>query len=455
MDDCSPLVGKAHAGLRTAQAPLKDPLPMVLHVPTAPHRPGEAPCFAPMRQQPTDLPRPDTLAPHDELREHATGMIRVLGDDGSAAGAWQPQLSPQQLRGGLEMMLRARHFDARMVAMQRQGRLSFYVSSHGEEATAVAGAAAYVHDDVLFPTYRQPGLLLVRGMPLVTMMCQLIGNAGDNAKGRQMPVHYSWRAGNVVSISSPVGTQLPQAVGAAMAFAYRGERSVVGAWAGDGTAAQGDFHHALNFASVFRPPCVLHVVDNQWAISTHRNLSTGGATFASRADAYRLPGLRVDGNDYPAVYAAEAWAIERARRGGGPSLVELVTYRRDAHSTSDDPVQYRAAGEADHWPGGDPIERLKRHLIQLGEWSEDSHRQLSSALEQEASATFQHAESIGRWTSDLGHATDAIFDDVYASLPAHLQAQRDELLGNVAAPETRKEEPSILSFEEATQRAAG
>ena len=216
---------------------------------------------------------------------------------------------------------------------------------------------------MLFPSYRQPGLLLVRGMPMVAMMCQSIGNACDNAKGRQMPVHYSWRAGNVVSISSPVGTQFPQAVGAAMAFAYRGERRVVGTWIGDGTAAQGDFHHALNFASVFRPPCVLHVVDNQWAISTHRNLATGGATFAARADAYRLPGLRVDGNDFLAVHAAETWAIERARRGGGPTLVELVTYRRDAHSTSDDPAQYRAADEADHWPGGDPIERLKQHLI--------------------------------------------------------------------------------------------
>ncbi len=123
-----------------------------------------------------------------------------------------------------------------------------------------------------------------------------------------------------------------------MAFAYRGERRTVGTWVGDGTAAQGDFHHALNFASVFRPPCVLHVVDNQWAISTHRNISTGGATFAARADAYRLPGLRVDGNDFLAVHAAEAWAIERARRGGGPTLLELVTYRCDAHSTSDDPA---------------------------------------------------------------------------------------------------------------------
>jgi 2-oxoisovalerate dehydrogenase E1 component subunit alpha len=453
MDDCSPLIGKAHPGSRIADSPLKDPLPMTLHVPTAPHRPGAAPCFAPTCHQPGDLPRPDTLAPYEELNGHATGMIRVLTDDGAAAGAWQPQLSPQQLRGGLEMMLRARLFDARMTAMQRQGRLSFYLTSKGEEAAAVAGAAAYFHDDMLFPSYRQSGLLLMRGMPLITMMCQCIGNIGDNAKGRQMPVHYSWRAGNVVSISSPVGTQLPQAVGAAMAFAYRGERRVVGTWAGDGTAAQGDFHHALNFASVYRPPCVLHVVDNQWAISTHRNLSTGGATFAARANAYRLPGLRVDGNDYLAVYATESWAIERARRGGGPTLVELVTYRREAHSTSDDPAQYRAADEADHWPGGDPIDRLKQHLIQIGEWSETSHNDLSRALEQEVAATFQQAESFGTVTQGLGHAPEAVFDDVYQALPAHLQSQRDELCGDVAAPQ--KDEPSILSFEDASQRAAG
>ena len=426
---------------------------MTLHVPSAPYRPGDAPCFAPFHQQPGDLARPDTLASHGELRDHATGLIRVLDQDGAASGAWQPQLSPQQLRSGLEMMMRTRHFDNRMIAMQRQGRLSFYVSSNGEEAVSVAGAAAYIRDDLLFPSYRQPGVLLVRGMPVLTMMCQAIGNAGDNAKGRQMPVHYSWRSGNVVSISSPVGTQLPQAVGAAMAFAYRGERKTVGTWVGDGTAAQGDFHHALNFASVFRPPCVLHVVDNQWAISTHRNLSTGGATFAARADAYQLPGLRVDGNDFLAVHAAESWAVERARRGGGPTLVELVTYRRDAHSTSDDPSQYRAADEASHWPGGDPIERLKEHLIKIGEWSDASHRGLHEALDSEIAATFQQAEAFGTWTQGLGHATEALFDDVYAAVPAHLQSQRDELCGT--APVDHAEEPSILSFQEATQRAAG
>lgn len=427
---------------------------MVLCVPSAPHRPGDTPHFAPLAtSSASELERPDTLAPFETLRLHAVGLIRVLGTDDLAAGEWNPRLSPQQLRSGLEVMLRTRHFDTRMITMQRQGRLSFYVTSSGEEAVSVGAATAYLHDDLLFPSYRQPGLLLVRGMPALTMMCQGIGNVGDNASGRQMPVHYSWRAGNVVSISSPVGTQLPQAVGAAMAFAYRGERRVVGSWIGDGTAAQGDFHHALNFASVYRPPCVLHVVDNQWAISTHRTMATGGTSFAARADAYGFPGLRVDGNDFLAVHAAEVWAIERARRGGGPTLIELVTYRRDAHSTSDDPSQYRADNEADHWPGGDPIDRLRRHLVALGEWSEESHRQLNAAIEQELNATFQIAESYGTHANGLGHANESLFEHVYADVPAHLAAQRAELMGEPTAKP--HEEPAILPFSEAANRAVG
>jgi 2-oxoisovalerate dehydrogenase E1 component alpha subunit len=450
MDDSSQLIGKAHPGAPSL-APLKDPLPMVLHVPTAPHRPGDAPRFEPQQHQPCALPCPDTLASFETLREHARGLIQVLGDDDSAQGPWRPNLSPQLLRSCLETMLRARHLDARMIALQRQGRLSFYVSSKGEEAVGVAGAMPYAQHDILFPTYRQPGLFLVRGMPTLSIMCQLIGNRYDNAKGRQMPVHYSWRAGNVVSISSPVGTQLPQAVGAAMAFAYRGQRQVVGGWVGDGTAAQGDFHYALNFASVFRPPCVLHVVDNQWAISTHRNLSTGGATFAARADAYHLPGLRVDGNDFLAVYAAEAWALERARRGGGPTLIELVTYRREAHSTSDDPSQYRATDEADQWPGGDPVERLSRHLIHLGEWSLDAHQQLDSALEQEIAATFRQAETHGTSASHNDHPIETLFEDVYTALPAHLREQLEEAKSELSA----KNREGAVHFTPSDRRAAG
>jgi 2-oxoisovalerate dehydrogenase E1 component alpha subunit len=453
MDDSSQhhvIVGKAHPGASPRAQQLRDPLPLELRVPTAPHRPGDAPRFEPFANQPGDLPRPDTLAPHDELGDQARGLIRVLADDGAAVGPWDPQLPPQQLRHGLEMMLRTQHFDARMIAMQRQGRLSFFLSSRGEEATAVAAAMAYAPQDMLFPSYRQPGLFLARGMPLLAMMCQSIGNRFDNTKGRQMPVHYSWRASNVVSISSPVGTQLPQAVGAAMAFAYRGERRVVGAWIGDGTASQGDFHYALNFASVFKPPCVLHVVDNQWAISTHRRLATGGETFAGRSNAYCLPGLRVDGNDFLAVHAAEMWAIERARRGGGPTLVELVTYRRDAHSTSDDPTQYRAVGEADQWPGGDPVKRLKKHLIGLGEWSDESHRDLEAGLEQEMAATFQYAETFGSQAQGLGHPPESLFDDVFATLPPHLRGQLKELQ---STQQDDVEEGTILPFSDRTKRA--
>jgi 2-oxoisovalerate dehydrogenase E1 component alpha subunit len=452
MEDFAAPIGKTHPWSDEKAEPLKDPLPMALRVPSAPHRPGDQTRFDAFAYQPDDLSRPDSLAPHTELRDHAAGLIRVLGDDGSAAGAWQPQISPQQLRNGLETMMRARHFDARMIAMQRQGRLSFHVSGKGEEAVAVAGAMPFAQHDMLFPSYRQAGLFIVRGMPMVAMIGQLIGNRCDNAKGRQMPVHYSWRAGNVVSISSPVGTQFPQAVGAAMAFAFRGERQVVGAWIGDGTTAQGDFHHALNFASVFRPPCVLHVVDNQWAISTHRDISTGGSTFATRAEAYRVPGLRVDGNDFLAVYAAEAWAIERARRGGGPTLIELVTYRKDAHSTSDDPTQYRAADEPNRWPGGDPIERLKRHLIQSGHWSDDAHRLLGTALDEEIAATFQQAELSGTWATGLGHPPETLFEDVYTKLPSHLQEQLRELRAENSPPPV---ESQILPFDDITKRAAG
>jgi len=451
MDDSHSFQTSAQASSPPAPGMVKDPLPLALRVPTAPHRPGDLPRFTPFHHQPGDFSRPDTLAPPSELCDHASGLIRVLTDDGIAKGAWQPQIGPHQLRTGLEQMMRARHFDARMVAMQRQGRLSFHVSGKGEEATAVAGAMAFAANDLLFPTYRQAGVLLVRGMPMIAMAGQLIGNCCDNAKGRQMPVHYSWRDGNVVSISSPVGTQFPQAVGAAMAFAYRNERRVVGTWIGDGTAAQGDFHHALNFASVYRPPCVLHVVDNQWAISTHRNISTGGATYAARAEAYQLPGLRVDGNDFLAVYAAECWAIERARRGGGPTLIELLTYRRDAHSTSDDPTQYRPPDEANHWPGGDPIERLCHHLVRIGEWSAAAHQDLNGKLEREAAVVFQQAESHGTVSSGLGHTTSALFDDVYAQVPQNLQNQLKELTAEVAQP---ADSQVILPFDEA-KRAVG
>lgn len=398
-----------------------------LHVPDAPHRPGDEPRFAKFIQQPGDLPRPEATAPYEALFDHAYGLVRVLDDDGRAAGPWNPKLSPELLRAGLETMIRVRHFDARMLTMQRQGRLSFYLESKGEEAVAVAAGMALRPEDLLFPSYRQQGLMLLRGATLLDMANQCVGNRGDNSKGRQMPVHYSWRKGNIVSISSPVGTQVPQAVGAAMATDYWGKDQVIATWLGEGTTAQGDFHYALNFASVYMPPVVINIVNNQWAISTHRNLASGGKTFAARGHAYGVPGIRVDGNDFPAVYAATAWARQRARAGAGPTLIELLTYRGGAHSSSDDPSRYRPNDEGRLWPGGDPIERLSRHLIHRGEWSEEKHEQLHKQVEREVVAAYKQAESIGTLAEGPHPPPEALFDDVYAEVPWHLRRQREEL----------------------------
>ena len=403
--------------------------PALLHVPDAPHRPGDEPRFSRFTQQPGDLSRPDILAHYEELRPHATGLVRVLSDDANAGGPWDPKLTPQTLRKGLEMMIRTRAFDMRMLTMQRQGRLSFYTESKGEEAIAVAGTMPLRSEDLLFPSYRQQGIYLVRGMPLLQMMCQCIGNTYDICKGRQMPVHYSWKPGNVVSISSPVGTQFPQAVGAAMATAYRGEHHVTATWIGEGTAAQGDFHYGLNFASVYRPPVIMNVVNNQWAISTHRNVASGGKSFAARSEAFGIPGIRVDGNDFLAVYAVTHWAAERARKGGGPTLIESLTYRTAAHSSSDDPSCYRPNDEGRLWPGGDPVDRLARHLINLGEWSGEQQIQLTRTMEREVLSTFKKAESIGSLADGPFDPPATMLDDVYQQMPWHLARQRDELGG--------------------------
>ncbi|MDA7980012.1 MAG: thiamine pyrophosphate-dependent dehydrogenase E1 component subunit alpha [Pirellulales bacterium] len=400
-----------------------------LRVPEAPHRPGEEPRFSRFSQQPGDLHRPDPLVDYTELRPHANGLVRVLDDEAHASGPWNPEIDAETLLEGLKIMVRIRHFDSRMLTMQRQGRLSFYLESKMEEAVATAAGLALHPDDLLFPSYRQHALMLIRGATLLDMACQCIGNTRDNAKGRQMPVHYSWRQGKIVSISSPVGTQFPQAVGAAMAADYFGRPQVVASWLGDGTAAQGDFHYAINFASVYRPPIILNVVNNQWAISTHRNIATGGRSFAARADAYGFPGLRVDGNDFLAVYAATAWAAERARRHGGPTLLEMYTYRGGAHSTNDDPSRYRPADEGRFWPGGDPVERLKQHLIHLGAWTEEQHESLNQDTARTITEVVKEAETYGTMNEGPYDPPETIFDDVYEELPPHLKRQRDELLG--------------------------
>ena len=269
-----------------------------IHVPDAPFRPGEEASFENWPWKPGDFPMPDPKNCHfQDTAELANGLVRVLDDDGNASGEWDPGLTAEQLLTGLEHMVRLRIFDDRMMKMQRTGLLSFYMRSLGEEAIAIAQTMALEDQDWIFPSYRQPGAQFVRGRDMVSMICHCIGNEEDNIKGRQMPVHYSYREGRFISISSPVGTQFSQAVGVSLASSYKGLDEVTITWIGDGASAEGDYHYALNFASVFNAPVILNLVNNQWAISTHANFASGTGSFASRGIPFGLASIRVDGND--------------------------------------------------------------------------------------------------------------------------------------------------------------
>lgn len=212
-----------------------------------------------------------------------------------------------------------------------------------------------------------------------------------------------------------------------MASAYKGDDEVCISWLGDGTSAQGDYHYALNFASTFKPPVILNVVNNQWAISTHKNLATGGRTFAERGLAYDIPSFRVDGNDFLALYSVTKWARDRAGAGLGPTHIEVYTYRTGPHSSSDDPSVYRPANEFESWPGGDPIDRLKQHLINNGDWTDKKNAALEKKIDAEVMAAYKEACTFGDLASGPYPPASTIFTEVYETVPWHIQEQREEL----------------------------
>ncbi|MDR3509599.1 MAG: thiamine pyrophosphate-dependent enzyme [Caulobacteraceae bacterium] len=409
---------------------MKNSLPLSLHIPQPAARPGQEPDFSSVAVPPAGaLPRPEIDVEPADIHAFAYGLIRVLDEDGQAVGAWNPRLAPQALREGLRAMMLTRAYDEGMYRVQRQGKISFYVKSTGEEAVAVAQAMALDREDMGFPTYRQQGLLIARGYPLPLMMGQVYSNQGDPLKGRQLPSMYSSKAYGFFSISGNLGTQFSQAVGWAMASAYRGDTRLAAAWIGDGATAEADFHHALTFASVYRAPVVLNIVNNQWAISSFQGIAGGErTTFAARAIGYGLPALRVDGNDFLAVHAATTWAAERARANLGATVIELFTYRAEGHSTSDDPSRYRPASEASRWPFGDPIERLSRHLIALGEWSEDQQADLKAEVEGLVKQTQRQVEALPPLNGPEG-SLEPMFTEVYQDMPWHLARQRQEAEG--------------------------
>jgi 2-oxoisovalerate dehydrogenase E1 component alpha subunit len=408
----------------------RNALKLALHVPEPPFRPGDTPNFSTLDIPPAGAaPRPDTNVAAAETHPLTTALVRVLGDDHKAVGAWDPKLDPDTLRKMLRDMVTVRIFDDRMYRAQRQGKTSFYMKCTGEEAIAVAAQAALDREDMHFPTYRQQGLLISRGYPLTEMMCQIYSNNGDKLKGRQLPIMYSDRAHGFFSISGNLATQFPQAVGWAMAAAIKGDSRIAMGWVGDGATAEGDFHSAMTFAAVYNAPVVLAVVNNQWAISSFSGIAGAErATFAQRAVGYGIAGLRVDGNDALAVYAAVKWAAERARSNQGPTLIEFFTYRAEGHSTSDDPSGYRPTNEAKVWPLGDPIERLKAHLLAIGEWDQERHAAMTAESDAAVRAAQKESEKLGTLPEQGKDGVETMFDDVYAELPWNLREQREEAL---------------------------
>jgi len=392
--------------------------PLRLHVPEPSARPGQKTDFSYLPLSPAGaVGRPPLDVNAAQTSELTTQLIRVLDEDGTAAGPWAEDIDDAMLLRGMHAMLKTRAYDARMVIAQRQKKTSFYLQCLGEEAIAIGQTLALREGDMQFPTYRQQGILIARKAPLVEMMCQVLSNSADPLKGRQLPILYSHRESGFFTVSGNLATQFMQAVGWAMASAIKGDSKISAAWIGDGATAEGDFHAALTFAHVYRAP-----------ISSFQAIAGGEhTTFAARGIGYGIPSVRVDGNDFLAVYAVSRWAAERARRNLGATLIEWVTYRAGPHSTSDDPSKYRPADDAQHFPLGDPIERLKQHLINRGLWSEAQHAEAIAQYEAEMAQALKQAERHGALGSAQRPGPAEMFNDVYKELPEHLRRQRQQM----------------------------
>lgn len=408
---------------------MRDRTRLSLHIPSPRARPGDQPDFSHIAIPEAGLaPRFDASTDPAEMRELAYDLIRVLDGDHRAVGPWDPHLDSETLRKALRLMVLDRIFEERMFKAQRQGKTSFFMRALGEEAISIAHALALADDDMCFTSYRQQGILLARGCPIPDMMNQIYNNAGDKQRGLQMPMHYSFPEYGYFALSGNVATQVPQAVGWAMASAYKGDTRIAAGFIGDGATAEGDFHAALLFASVYRAPVILSVSNNQWAISSFSGIAgEERTTFAARGLGVGLPSLRVDGNDFLAAYAAVRWATERARSNLGATLIEFVTYRGHAHSTSDDPARYRPADDFSCWPLGDPVERLKQHLIALGEWSDEAQLAYEKETSDQIRAFQRQAEATGTVGTGQRPSPRAMFDYVFEESDWRLRRQRQDM----------------------------
>lgn len=350
------------------------------------------------------------------------GLVRVLRDDGSVLPGADPKLPVETMLFLYEQMVQVREFDRRMLMLQRQGRIGFYGPILGQEAATVGSTAAMEARDWVFPALREGAAAMMRGLPLGEAINQLIGNGNDRCKGRQMPCHYTFKEGNYYGMSSVIGTQISHAVGAAMAAKTRGDDVVVLGYMGDGATSANDFHCGMNFAAVYRAPCILFCQNNQWAISVPISKQSASETIAQKGEAYGMPSVRVDGNDILAVYSVTKAAVERARNGEGPTFIEAVTYRRLGHSSSDDPTKYRDESEVKAWEQKDPVDRFRKFLIARGLWDDTKETALKERIAKAVNDAIAAAEGVGP------PADETLVTDVYAQVTPQLKEQLAEVL---------------------------
>jgi pyruvate dehydrogenase E1 component alpha subunit len=371
--------------------------------------------------------KPGSFDPNGDLA-HDPDVVRVMRADGTLDPTHDPGLAADEIIHIYRHMNLTRMVDERLVTLQRQGRIGFHIGSLGEESAIIGSAYAMRKQDWIFPCYREFGAALLRGMPFQSYVDNMFGNVDDPVKGRQMPDHYTCRSAQFGSVSSPIGTQMTQAVGFAWGARIKKEDLVALVYFGDGATSSGEFHNGMNFAGVFKTPVVFFCRNNGWAISVPTERQTGSRTFAEKGVAYGIPGVRVDGNDLFAVIAVTREAVERASRGEGPTMIEAITYRMSGHSTSDDPTRYREKGLVDVWAERDPIQRLRAYLDKNGLWSDAEQEKLKSEVDQMLKQAIDAAEK------KQPPSLESMFDDVFGKLPWHLEEQKAELLKGPRAP---------------------
>ncbi len=361
------------------------------------------------------------------------GFVRILDEEGGVLpGAEPPDIDDERLKVLYRYMALMRAIDLRLEGLQRMGRIGFFGSARGQEASVIGTGAALEPDDWVFPALRESGVMLLRGYPLARYFAHMFGNQLDPLRGRMQPMHFAAREVNQVSWGSCMANQLPQCTGAAYAMKLKRRPHVAMGYVGDGGTSEPDFHAALTFAGVWKVPAVFVVQNNQWAISVPVTRQTASKTIAVKAVAYGMPGVRVDGNDVLAVYRETKAAVDRARRGEGPTLLELVTFRMGGHSSADDPTRYRDGQLVEEWAGRCPLKRFRAWLERTGRWSPADEEGMQQEQRAALNAAVQEAEKVA-----LPPPVD-IVEDVFAAPTPTLLEQRRALEEELAEREAKR-----------------